>query len=73
MSKRRISSGSIKRSVKPSTVPARIADPDDVLTPQEEALVTKARGQLRGGEGVNLSDLDHALDRHAFKGSRKTA
>ncbi len=37
--------------------PKRLVDSDDILTPEEEALIRKGEGQLRRGESVMWSDL----------------
>lgn len=53
--------------------PKMLVDADDVLTPEEEALVRRGEAQLRRGEHVTLSQLRHELDRPALKRRRKTA
>ena len=52
--------------------PKKIVDADDVLTPEEEAMVRKGEAQLRRGEYVTLEDLEHDLDRSAITRRRKT-
>jgi AbrB family looped-hinge helix DNA binding protein len=41
--------------------PKRVVDPDDILTPQESALVAKARREMRAGKYVNLAQLEYDL------------
>ena len=41
--------------------PKRLVDPDDVLSPEEEALVRKGAEQVRRGESVRWSDLKKRL------------
>jgi len=53
--------------------PKRVVDPDDVLTPEESALVKKAEREMRQGKFVTLAQLRHALDRPHTRRSRKTA
>ncbi len=48
-------------------------DPDDILTPEEEALVLEGEKQLRCGEYLTLEELEHDLDRQDRKTSPKTA
>ena len=52
--------------------PKKLVDADDVLTPEEEAIVRKGEAQLRRGEYVTLEDVEHDLDRPALKRRRKT-
>jgi len=52
--------------------PRRVVDPDDILTPEESALVKKAEREMRQGKFVTLAQLRHALDRPHPR-SRKTA
>ena len=52
--------------------PKKIVDADDVLTPQEEAIVRKGEAELRRGEYVTLEDLEHDMDRPAVTRRRKT-
>ena len=52
--------------------PKKIVDADDVLTPEEEAIVRKGEAQLRRGEYVTLEDLEHDMDRPAVTRRRKT-
>jgi len=47
-------------------------DPDDILTPDEEALVLEGEEQLCRGEYVTLEELEHDLDRQDRKTSPKT-
>jgi AbrB family looped-hinge helix DNA binding protein len=53
--------------------PKRVVDPDDVLTPEESALVKKAEREMRQGKSVTLAQLRHVLDRPHTRRSRKTA
>ena len=41
--------------------PKRLVDPDDVLTREEGALVSKARREMREGKYVSLAQLEHNL------------
>jgi bifunctional DNA-binding transcriptional regulator/antitoxin component of YhaV-PrlF toxin-antitoxin module len=41
--------------------PKRLVDPDDVLTREEGALVSKARREMRDGKYVTLAQLEHNL------------
>jgi AbrB family looped-hinge helix DNA binding protein len=41
--------------------PKRLRDPDDVLTREEGALVSKARREMREGKYVSLAQLQHEL------------
>src|ERR1700730_11486477 len=41
--------------------PKRLVDPDDVLTREEGALVSKARREMRDGKYVSLAQLEHNL------------
>jgi AbrB family looped-hinge helix DNA binding protein len=52
--------------------PKKLVDADDVLTPEEEAIVRKGEAQLRRGEYVTLEDLEHDMDRPAVTRRRKT-
>lgn len=49
--------------------PKKLVDPDDILTPEEEAIVRKGEAQLRRGESVTLEQLEHDVGRQALKGS----
>ena len=53
--------------------PRRVVDPDDVLTPEESALVKKAEREMREGKFVTLAQLRHDLDRPHPRRRRKTA
>jgi AbrB family looped-hinge helix DNA binding protein len=53
--------------------PKRIVDPDDVLTREEGALVSKARREMREGKYVSLAQLEHNLARKRSARRRKTA
>jgi bifunctional DNA-binding transcriptional regulator/antitoxin component of YhaV-PrlF toxin-antitoxin module len=41
--------------------PKRAVDPDDILTPEESALIAKARREMRAGKYVNLARLEYDL------------
>ena len=53
--------------------PKKLVDADDVLTPEEEALVRKGEAQIRRGAYVTLDKISHDLDRPARKRGRQTA
>jgi hypothetical protein len=53
--------------------PKRMVDPDDVLTPEESALVKKAEREMHQGKYVTLSQLHDELARNRSPRSRKTA
>jgi bifunctional DNA-binding transcriptional regulator/antitoxin component of YhaV-PrlF toxin-antitoxin module len=53
--------------------PRRVVDPDDVLTPEESALVKKAEREMRQGKFVTLAQLRHDLDSPHPRRRRKTA
>jgi bifunctional DNA-binding transcriptional regulator/antitoxin component of YhaV-PrlF toxin-antitoxin module len=53
--------------------PKKMVDPDDVLTPEQSAIVKKAEREMRQGKYVTLAELRHALDRSHPRRSRKTA
>jgi AbrB family looped-hinge helix DNA binding protein len=53
--------------------PKRVVDPDDVLTPEESALVKKAEREMRQGKFVTLAQLRHDLERPHSRQRRKTA
>jgi AbrB family looped-hinge helix DNA binding protein len=53
--------------------PKRLVDPDDVLTREEGALVSKARREIRQGKYVSLAQLEHNLARKRPARRRKTA
>jgi AbrB family looped-hinge helix DNA binding protein len=53
--------------------PKKLVDADDVLTPEEQAVVRKGEDQLRRGESVSLTEVHHELDRQSLKRRRKTA
>src|SRR5947209_1097847 len=50
--------------------PKKLVDADDVLTPEEEAIVRKGEQQLRQGKSQPWSQIKHALARGTFGGSR---
>ena len=62
------------RQVKGTVViqPKKLVDADDVLTPEEEAIVREGEAQIRRGEYVTLEDVEHDLDRPALSRRRKT-
>jgi AbrB family looped-hinge helix DNA binding protein len=51
----------------------RVVDPDDILTPEEGALLKKAEREMRQGKFVTLAQLNHDLARKRSPRSRKTA
>ncbi len=51
----------------------RVLDPDDVLTPEESALVLKARREMREGKYVSFTQLEHDLAHKHPPRRRKTA
>ncbi len=53
--------------------PKKVVDPDDVLTPEEEAIVLKGMEQIRRGEYVTLEELEHALARRAVQRRAKAS
>jgi bifunctional DNA-binding transcriptional regulator/antitoxin component of YhaV-PrlF toxin-antitoxin module len=53
--------------------PRRMVDPDDVLTPEQSALVKKAERQMREGKFVTLAQLRHDLGRPHSRRRSKTA
>jgi len=53
--------------------PKRVADPGDILTPDESALVKKAEREMRQGKYVTLDKLRNDLDGPRPRRSRKTA
>ena len=53
--------------------PRRVVAPDDVLTPEESALVKKADREMREGKFVTLAQLRPDLDRPHPRRRRKTA
>jgi len=53
--------------------PKRVVDPDDVLTPEESALVKKAEREMRQGKYVTLAQLRHDMDRPHPRRRSKTA
>lgn len=48
-------------------------NPDDILTPEERALVLKGEEQLRRGDSVTLEELEHDLDRQTRKAGTEAA
>ena len=53
--------------------PKRAVDPDDVLTPEEGALVDKARQEMRQGIYIPLSKLERDLAHKRSPRRRKTS
>lgn len=53
--------------------PKKLVDRDDVLTPEEAALVRKGEQQIERGEFITLDQLEHGIQHKAGKRSRKTA
>ena len=53
--------------------PKKLVDPDDVLTPEEGALLRKAEREMKQGKYVTLAQLHHDLERKGSRGRRKTA
>jgi AbrB family looped-hinge helix DNA binding protein len=53
--------------------PKRVVDPDDVLTPEEGALLKKAEREMRQGKYVTLSQLNNELARKHPSRRRETA
>jgi hypothetical protein len=54
-------------------IPKRLVDPDDVLTREESALISKARREMREGKYVTLAKLEHDLAHKRPSRRRKTA
>ena len=52
--------------------PKKLVDADDVLTPEEEAIVREGEAQIRRGAYVTLEDVEHDLDRPALPRRRTT-
>jgi len=52
---------------------AEKVDPDDVLTAEEHAVISKARREMREGKYVTLAKLEHDLANQRPPGRRKTA
>ena len=53
--------------------PKRLVDPDDVLTREESALVSKARQEMREGKYIHLTKLEHDLVHKRPSRRRNTA
>jgi AbrB family looped-hinge helix DNA binding protein len=53
--------------------PRPVADPDDVLGPEESALIAKARREMRRGKYVTLAQLEYDLAHKRSPRRRKTA
>lgn len=53
--------------------PKRMVNPDDVLTREESALVSRAAREMREGKYVSLAQLEHELARKRSARCRKTA
>ena len=52
--------------------PKRLVDAEDILTPEEEAMVRRGEEQIRRGEYVTLEKLEHDMEHPARKRRRKT-
>jgi len=52
--------------------PRKLVDPDDVLTPEEGALVKKAEREMKQGKFVALTQLHRDLARKGSRRGRKT-
>lgn len=50
--------------------PKKLVDADDILTPDEEAIVRKGEEQIRRRQSVTLEQLEHDLDRPPRKRRR---
>jgi len=53
--------------------PKKLVDADDVLTPQEEAMVRRGMEQIRKGQHVTLEELEDALARKTLSRRRKAS
>src|SRR5271157_392168 len=53
--------------------PTREVDPDNILTPEESALIAKARREMRAGNFVTLDQLEYDLAHKRSPRRRKTA
>jgi len=53
--------------------PKQLVDADDLLTPEEGALLKKAEREMRQGKSVTLAQLNDDLDRKRPPRRRKTA
>jgi hypothetical protein len=53
--------------------PKELINPDDVLTPAEEALLKKAEREMKQGKFVTLDQLHDDLARKRLPGRSKTA
>ena len=51
----------------------RVVDPDDILTPDERALIAKARPEMRAGKYIPLARLEYDLAHKRSPRRRKTA
>lgn len=47
--------------------PKEPVDPDDVLTPEEGALLKKAEREMKQGKFVTLAELHHDLERKELR------
>lgn len=52
--------------------PKKLVDHDDVLTPEEEALVKKAEREMKQGKFMTLAQLHRDLARKGSRRGRKT-
>jgi len=53
--------------------PKKLVDPDDVLTPEEGALVKKAEREMKQGKSITLAQLHRDLAHKGSRRGRKTA
>ena len=53
--------------------PKKAVDPDDILTPEESALIAKARREMRTGKYVTLTQLEYDVAHKRSPRRRKTA
>ena len=53
--------------------PKKLVDADDVLTPEEEAMVRKGMEQIRKGQHETLEELEDALARKTLNRGRKAS
>jgi len=52
--------------------PKRLVDAEDILTPEEEAIVRRGEEQIHRGEYVTLEKLEHEMEHTARKRRGKT-
>jgi antitoxin component of MazEF toxin-antitoxin module len=53
--------------------PQPVADPDDVLSPEESSLIARARREMREGKYVTLAQVEYDLAHKRSPRRRKTA